>query len=311
MFTTLRMAGYQDDRSVHTHAMRVLEATLKESLGAAIETEFEPNIAASGRKVADLLALVEAGDLDLCYFSSSYLTARVPALGVFDIPFQWSDRLRTRALLQGPLGAFIAREIESRTGYKLLDYWDNGLRSISNRLRAIRTPGDCKGLRIRTLPSAGYHAAFRALGMEPITIDIRDFAAAVASHAVDAQENPLTNIRQFGIEAHHRHVTMTQHFHGIALLLCNAKTWGAYGPDVRVALAAAARKAMQAQWDFAADEERQSRVVLEAAGIGIIDLDDAGRTAFRDAVRPLVERQHAELPEELAALLSPIKPGTT
>ena len=126
---------------------------------------------------------------------------------------------------EAALGAHLADEIASRTGYKLLGCWDNGLRNISNRLRPIRMPEDCKGLRIRTLPNDGYHAAFRALGMEPITIDIRDFVAAIASQTVDAQENPLTNLRQFGLETYHRHVTMTRHFHGIALLLCNAKMW--------------------------------------------------------------------------------------
>jgi len=309
MPTTLRIAGYQDARSVHTRAVRVLESALKQSLGGAVEIEFEPNIAARGRKVADLLDLVEAGELDLCYFSSSYLTARVPALGVFDIPFELTDRSRTRALLQGELGARIADAIASRTGYKALGFWDNGLRNISNRLRPIRTPEDCKGLRIRTLPSEGYHAAFRALGMEPVTIDIRDFAQAVASHAVDAQENPLTNVRQFGIEKHHRHVTMTRHFHGVALLLCNARTWAAWALEIREALALAASRATQAQWDFATADERLSREALEAEGIAIGDLDAAGRAAFREAVRPLVERQVAELPPELIAMVGAAKSG--
>ena len=33
------------------------------------------------------------------------------------------------------------------------------------------------------------------------------------------------------------------------------------------------------------------------------DLDDAAKEAFRAAVRPLVERQYAELPPGIAALL--------
>lgn len=304
MPATLRIAGYQDARSVHTRAMRTLEAALQEALGSGIATEFEENIAARGRKVADLLDLVESGELDLCYFSSSYLTARVVALGVFDIPFVLTDRLRTQRLLQGALGAHLAGEVAKRTGYRVLGFWDNGLRNISNRLRPIRTPADCAGLRIRTLPSEGYHAAFRALGMEPVTIDIRDFVEAIASHKVDAQENPLTNIRQFGLEKHHRHVTMTQHFHGIALLLCNASMWAAGTPPFRDALTNAALIATQTQWEFAMRDEQESRTALEAEGVAIADLDDAGQAAFRTAVRPLVERQVAALPPDLAALLN-------
>jgi C4-dicarboxylate-binding protein DctP len=300
----LRIAGYQDARSVHTRAMRVLEASLKKKLGDGIAIEFEENIAARGRKVADLLDLVESGELDLCYFSSSYLTARVPALGVFDIPFMLTDRDNTRALLQGALGRRIAAEVASRTGYSVLSFWDNGLRNISNRLRPIRMPEDCKGIRIRTLPSEGYHAAFRALGMEPVTIDIRDFVEAIASGTVDAQENPLTNVCQFGLQKYHRHITMTAHFHGIALLLCNAKMFETCAPEFREALARAASQATQAQWDFATADERESRTALEAEGVAIVDPDAAGRAAFRAAVRPLVERQIRDLPADLAALIN-------
>jgi TRAP-type C4-dicarboxylate transport system substrate-binding protein len=301
--SVLRIAGYQDARSVHTRAMRVLEAAMKQALGGEVTVEFEENIAARGRKVADLLELVEAGELDLCYFSSSYLTARVPALGVFDIPFELVDRRRTQALLQGALGARLADDVAARTGYRVLGFWDNGLRNISNRLRPIRTPADCAGLRIRTLPSEGYHAAFRALGMEPVTIDIRDFVEAIAGNRVDAQENPLTNVRQFGLEAYHRHITMTAHFHGIALLLCNAKYWTALAPGARDALAAAAIAATEAQWEFATQDEREARAALEAEGVAIVDLDDVNQAAFSAAVRPLVERQYAALPAEFAALI--------
>ena len=46
------------------------------------------SIVSLGRKAADLLTMVESGELDGCYFASSYLAGRVPALGVFDQPFQ-------------------------------------------------------------------------------------------------------------------------------------------------------------------------------------------------------------------------------
>jgi len=300
----LRIAGYQDARSVHTRAMRALEASLKTKLGDGIAVEFEENIATRGRKVTDLLDLVESGELDLCYFSSSYVTARVPTLGVFDIPFAMTDRNRTRTLLQGALGERLASDVAARTAYKVLGFWDNGPRHISNRLRAIRMPADCKGIRIRTLPSAGHHATYRALGMEPVTIDIRDFVEAIASEKVDAQENPLANVRQFGLQKYHRHVTMTAHFHGIGLLLCNAKMLDTCAPALRDALAQAASLATRAQWDFATEDERESRAALEAEGVAIVDLDDAGRAAFRAAVRPLAERQIEALPAELAALLN-------
>ena len=304
MATTLRIGGYQGKSSVHTRAMRVLEASLKRTLGDAIAVEFLEDIATTGRKVTDLLDLVESGELDFCYFSSSYVTARVPALGVFDIPFEMPDRSRTQRLLQGALGARLAADVAASAGFRVLGFWDNGPRHITNRLRAIRTPSDCAGIRIRTLPSAGHHATYRALGMEPVTIDIKDFVEAIAGGTVDAQENPLTNMRLFGLQKYHRHATMTAHFQGIALLVCNARMLAAAEPAFRNALTAAAAEATRAQWDFAAQDERESRDALEAEGVAIVDLDASSRDAFREAVASLAQQQLAALPADVRALIA-------
>jgi TRAP-type C4-dicarboxylate transport system substrate-binding protein len=300
MTIRIRIAGYQDEQSVHTRAVRVMMRALREKAGDRISVDFEPNIAERGRKVADLLDLVKSGDLDLCYFSSSYLAKRVPALGALDIPFQVTDRRDTHARLEGSLGAILRREIAARTEYEALAFWDNGLRNISNRKRPIRRPEDCAGLRIRTLPSAGYHATFRALGMEPVTIDVGDMMRAIANGEVDAQENPLTNIKLFGLQKYHFFVTMTGHFHGIALVLCNARALAGWPDDVRSALSAAVSESTAAQWTFASEDESSARSALEARGIAIVDLDDVARAAFKRAVRTVIEQGYSALPQELS-----------
>ena len=106
----------------------------------------------------------------------------------------------------------------------MLGYWDNGLRHISNRLRPIRRPEDCRGMRIRTLENATYRKALAAIGFEPLMIDVKDLVRAVETNEVDAQENPLTNTVHFGLHRTHKHLTLTSHFHGVALLLAN-RAW--------------------------------------------------------------------------------------
>ena len=303
----IRIAGYQGERSVHTRAVRIMiEALLKEA-GGQVNVSFESDITERGCKATDLLDLVRSGDLDLCYFSSSYLTRHVPALGLFDLPFQFPDRSDTRLLLEGQLGAILRQEVAARTGYEVLAFWDNGLRNISNARRPIRSPGDCAGIRIRTLPNAGYHGTFRALGMEPVTIDVSDMIQAIASGTVDAQENPLANIELFGLQKYHPFVTMTGHFQGIVLLLCNAKRLAGWPEKMRTILRAAVREGTAAQWQLASDEEVASRSALEARGIDIVDIDDAGRTTFKEAVRVVIEQGYTDLPEAVlrAARSSP------
>ena len=60
--------------------------------------------------------------------------------------------------------ARVSPATSGHTGYRVVGFWDNGLRHISNRLRPIRRPEDCRGMRIRTLDNATYRQALAAMG---------------------------------------------------------------------------------------------------------------------------------------------------
>jgi TRAP-type transport system periplasmic protein len=206
---TLRFGGYQPSRSVHTRGLRALAATVGRHAVGELAIEVTENIAASGHKAGDLFELVANGDLDGCYFASSYLTGRVPALAVLDLPFYSPSRAAVFAALDGAGGELLSAAVAARTPYRVLGHWDNGIRHISNRLRPINGPADCAGLRLRTLDSALHQAAFRQVGFIPEFIDVAGLTRAVAEQVVDAQENPLTNMVNFGLQAYHRHVSLT------------------------------------------------------------------------------------------------------
>jgi TRAP-type C4-dicarboxylate transport system substrate-binding protein len=49
-------------------------------------------------------------------------------------------------------------------------------------------------------------------GFDPVTLDVKDLLAAVQAGTIDAQENLLTNLYNFGIHTQHRYITLTGHF---------------------------------------------------------------------------------------------------
>ena len=147
----LHFAGYQPARSVHTRGLHALCESVARRSDGALGIRVTDSIVAQGRKAADLLTMVESGEIDGCYFASSYLAARVPALGVFDEPFQAGARDVVFSRLDGNQGRALAEEVAAATGYRALGWWDNGIRHISNGVRPIRTPADCVGLRLRTV----------------------------------------------------------------------------------------------------------------------------------------------------------------
>jgi TRAP-type C4-dicarboxylate transport system substrate-binding protein len=282
--TTLRIGGYQAETSILTRAVRHLAASLSGVPGAGWQVEVIRDVTMTGARAADLLAMVEAGSVEMCYFASSYLAGRVASLGSFDAPFAAIDRAGIYADLDGARGERLAGDLERLTGYTLLGFWDNGLRHISNRLRAIRRPEDCRGMRIRTLDNAMYQKVLAAVGFTPLVIDVKDLVRAVESGEVDAQENPLTNTVHFGLYRTHKYLSLTSHFHGVALLLANRAWFEGLAPALQSAVRSAAADATAAQRQWAIDEDALCLERLRQEGVAIVPAEEIDLAAFRAAV---------------------------
>jgi C4-dicarboxylate-binding protein DctP len=297
--TIVRFGGYQPPASVHTRGAQAFGEHLSRALGAAVRFELTGNVIDRGRPARDLLAMVETGELDLCYFSASYLAERVPEMALLDLPFTFDDRVGVYGILDGPLGAFLADRIKATTGYRLLGFWDNGFRHFSNSVRPIRQPEDCRGLRIRTLFSDAHQEVFRALGFDPVALDVKDLLAGIEDGTVVAQENPLTNYFNFDIHLKHRYITLSAHFFGAAALLCNAESLERWPEIVRAAVLDSAAAATAEQRRLAGAEDDEILRKLSDTDVEIVELDDAERQGFAEAVRPLIEAQRARFGDDL------------
>ena len=149
----IRMGGYGPATTGFSKSLKFIGERLEQQFGDRIDVKYVWNIMDFGYRAEDILWLVESGVLTLGYQSSSYLTDRVPELSFVDLPFLFAQRDTARAGVDGKLGSFLADRIEQRVNYRILGWYENGFRQISNKLRAIRSPAEMKGMRIRVLPS--------------------------------------------------------------------------------------------------------------------------------------------------------------
>src|SRR5262245_7059955 len=169
---TIRMGGYGPPTTGFSRSLKLIGDKLSAEFGDRIDVKYIWNIMDFGYKAEDILWLVESGILTLGYQSSSYLTDRVPELGFVDLPFLFADNDQARTAMDGALGAYLARKIEERCDYRILGWFENGFRQISNRLRPVRTPADFKGMSIRVLPSEVQRRTFELVGATPMRMDL-------------------------------------------------------------------------------------------------------------------------------------------
>jgi TRAP-type C4-dicarboxylate transport system substrate-binding protein len=225
----IKFGGYQEPASIHNRAAARFGQLLTQILGDGVGFELIGSILKLGRPAGDLVPMVERGELSFCYMSTVRFSRAAPELQLLELPFVVKDRSTVWRALDGEYGQIATRHVNEQTACRLLGYWDNGFRHLSNRVRPIRHPDDCRGIRIRTQMSDLHGEVFRALGFEPIASDIKEFVEQIGGDRFQAQDNPLTNIYNFGVHNHHRYITLTSHFFGASFLIANARGMCAAG----------------------------------------------------------------------------------
>lgn len=299
----LWIGGYGPEGSAHGKGLTTFRDRVQSEANGEVTVRVTWNIMDGGRPNTDLLELVEGGEMFLCYFSSSYLGHRVPALNVLDTPFAFEDLGQAHQALDGPLGRRLADEVRRSTGFEVLGFWDNGMRHFSNRLRPVHSPTDCLGMRVRVQPNAIHEELIRAWGAEPVPVELREAIRLIADRQVDAQENPLANMVAYGVDDVHGHVSMTGHLYGARGLWAHRATLESMPDDLRLIVERAAQEAISVQRREAAATEKSLRAQMESQGVAFVDLDSDGRAAFRRASAPAIEMAHGTVASDLYELV--------
>ena len=284
----IRMGGYGPPTTGFSKALKFIGERLQAQFGSEVAIDYIWNVMDHGHKAEDILTLVESGEITLGYQSSSYLTDRVPELGFVDLPFLFASNAQARAAMDGALGAFLARKIEERIGYRILGWYENGFRHISNRLRPVHVPADLKDMKIRVLPSEIQKRTFELLGAIALRMDLTEAIAMIKAGTLDAQENPLANTVTYGVYKFHKFHTLTSHFYISRPIFLHRPSFEAWPAALQQAMQKAVTESVAFQRRLAVEEHEQSRKTIEEAGCEIVELTPAEHGAFVAAVQPLL-----------------------
>ena len=191
-------------------------------------------------------------------------TSTVPQLGVFTLPFLMPDHKAWDAVMASELVNRDYFEMVRKAGAEPLAIGETGYRQISNSKRPLIKPDDLKGLKVRVVGSPMYGEIMSSMGANPTFMSWADTQPALASGAVDAQENPLevflaAKVHTLG----QKYVTKWNYSNDILLYAIAAPVWASWTPaDQKIVREAAVDAAKQqvalVRKLFAEDVERVS-----------------------------------------------------
>ena len=248
---------------------------------------------------------IRQGVIDMAIGSTINWSPQVKELNLFSMPFLMPDYQAMDALTQGDVGKQIFSIID-KAGVMPLAWGENGYREITNSKKALRTPDDLKGMKIRVVGSPLFLDTFTALGANPTQMSWADAQPALTSGAVDGQENPMSIFTAAKLHTvGQKHVTMWGYVADPLVFVVNKDVWASWSENDRAIVSQAAIDAGKEQIAIArkglAEPGQPLLKDIEALGVTITKLSPAERDAFVKATRPVYEKWKKQIGEGLVA----------
>ena len=255
---------------------------------------YSGNSLVGGEQTREFTA-IRQGVIDLSIGSTINWSPQIKELNLFSLPFLMPDYKAIDALTQGEVGKDLFAVLEKKGDVIPLAWGENGFREMSNSKRAIASPADMKGMKFRVVGSPLYNETFSALGANPTQMSWADAQPALASGAVDGQENPLSVfVAAKLVTVGQKHLTLWHYVADPLIFVVNRQVWASWTPADREAVRQAALQAGRENVDKArkgiAGNDNTVLKQIEASGVTVTSPTAEQRAAFVQATRPVYDK---------------------
>ncbi len=237
---------------------------------------------------------IRQGVIDMAIGSTINWSPQIKELNLFSLPFLMPDYKAIDALTRGEVGKQIFAVVD-KAGALPLAWGENGFRELTNSKKPVKLPEDLKGMKIRVVGSPLFLDTFTALGANPTQMSWADAQPALASGAVDGQENPMSIFTAAKLQTvGQKYVTMWHYVADPLIFVVNKEVWASWTPEDQAIVRQAALDAGKDEIAIArkglAEPDQPLLKDIAAMGVTITQLTPAERDAFVKTTRPVYDK---------------------
>ena len=286
------------NHSVHKAMVKMGEELYRISSGT-MEIKIYPNQQLGSER--ECLELLQIGSLDITKVSTGVLENFSPNMKVLGLPYLFRDREHAFNVLDGPIGKQLLEETISFR-IKGLAYYDAGSRSFYTKSKAIRTPSDLKGLKIRVMESVTAMKMVESMGGSPTPISWGELYTSLQQEVVDGAENNPPSFflsKQFEVC---KYYTLDEHTTLPDVLVSGSYFWDGLKEKQKKWLEEAVKISVDYQRKLWAESESYSLNELKKSGVEIVYPD---KSEFEKMVKPVYD--YYKTNNEMHNLINQIK----
>lgn len=245
------------------------------------------------------------GGVEIGVNSSTLWASTVPAMGVFDVPYAFTDYEAAGNALNGELGEKLRNAMEEK-GAKVLMFADYGFVQFANNKHPLKSPDDFKGLKIRSIgdiPSV----MIQAYGASPVFMGGGEVYMALQRNTVDGATSGTTAMLQRKYHEVTDYLTINNYAYLEFIVAMNKDFWDNLPANTQKLIEEEAQRAEQWIREQAETEDHEAAQELENLGMEVYRVPEEDIPMWKEKAQPAwdeFEDVAGELGKELLEIIS-------
>lgn len=229
----------------------------------------------------EALESVQFGSQECAMGSAGPLGNFVAETRVLDVPFLFDSYKHARGVLDSDVGTELLALFPAHGLYGVA-WLENGFRNLTTGSKAVHSPDDLRGMKIRTMENQVHMQAWQAAGVLPTPMAFSELPSALQQGTVDGQENPIPVILSNNLDMMQKHLYLTRHVYSPGIFVCNPDFIAGLTDEQKTAVEEGGKAASVANRARVEQDETAGIETLRKRGIEVIEVTD--RDAYRKAM---------------------------
>jgi tripartite ATP-independent transporter DctP family solute receptor len=244
-------------------------------------------------KLQELAEAVSTGTIALSHNTAAGIGSLYEPFAALDTPYLYRDvdHLMKVVDVNSPVMKSLNEGLVKAAGVRVLYAYYFGTRQLTTN-KAVRTPADLSGQKIRAIPFPIYMTTVESMGAVPVPVDWAEVPTALATGKVNGQENPVNVVLSSKLYETQSHLMQTGHIMNAQVIVINEKVWQSLTPAQREQVSAAAAEVRKRATDMVRQSEAEETAKLKELKMNVIGpAEGLDLVAFRTAARKAVDQK--------------------
>jgi tripartite ATP-independent transporter DctP family solute receptor len=288
MAKDLKYAHFQAaDLSSPKHAAALaFEGCVEAKTSGSINVEVFP--ASQLGNGGEILESLQLGTIQMGVVHDGPISSVYKPFSVLAMPYLFDDQAMAWEIMDGEFGDELFEDMRAKTGIRVFGVADNGVRNFTNSQRAVSSPSDMEGLKMRVMTAPVWVKLVESLGASATPVAWPELPSALQTGIVDGQENGVTNIVKASLYQYQSHVSLDGHVFSWHAYMMSDSFYSSLTDGEKAAVDQCVEISKVIHRGMTAAQDANASTILSEKGLTVTALSDGQKAAFRELAQPAV-----------------------